>query len=272
MSISINTNIPSLQSQRHSEGASSAMRKDFEKLSSGKRINKASDDPAGLAIAMDLLADASTSVVATRNISDGVSMAAIADSALSTSSDVTTRMAELATQAANGTLSDSQRSQLNNEYQQLSQELNRVSQTTSFNGQQLLSGGNEISLQVGTNGNTASQISMKFADISSGGLGLVSNISTQESARAAIEEVKVAQETLSETRGGLGASVSRLEAAFENLKATELGERDAASRIQDADIAQQSSNLVADRIRQQMSVSVTAQANASPAAAMQLLS
>jgi flagellin len=271
MSITVNTNLPSLASQRQAENSTNSIRKDFERLASGKRINSASDDAAGLAIALDLLSDAGTRGVASRNISDGVSLASIADSALASTTDITTRMSELATQAANGTLSGSQRQALNNEYQELSRELDRIAQTTTFNDQQLLSGNSSFSLQAGVDGQKTSQINLSLPGVSSSSLGLTSDLLSQESARAAIEEVDLAIDSLTSSRGEIGATVSRLETAFENIKTAELGERDAASRIQDADVAQESSNLVADRIRQQISTAIQGQANGAPAIAMKLL-
>ncbi len=271
MAISINTNISSLRVDRSLSKRQSGVDKSFEKLSSGKDINRASDNPAGLAVASQLLAGADTSAVAARNISDGVSIAAIAEGAVGSASEITTRLAELATQASNGTLSDDQRGALNNEYQALRSELDRISQTTEFNGQKLLSGSSATALQVGTDASAASQISLTLPGVSSDSLGIAPDISNQANARQAIEQAKSAQATLAASRGEIGSTVSRLGTAYENLKSYEVNSREAASRIVDADVAKESSLLIANRIGQQAAVAVKAQANIGPSLALDLL-
>jgi len=272
MTVNINTNVPSLRADREINSRSNSLSKSYEKLSSGKAINRASDDPAGLAVALELLANADTSSVALRNINDGVSISSIADGALATSSDITTRLAELATQSANGTLSDNQRSALNQEYQALRSELDRISQTTEFNGQQLLSQGSSFTLQAGIDGSANSQVGLPLPGVSASSLGLASDISTRESALAAVEETKAAVNTISEARGQVGSTVSRLETAYENLKTSEVNARSAASRIIDADVASESSKLIASRIGLEAGLSVKAQANQVPTIAQKLLS
>ena len=183
MSLTINSNVSSLQTQRQLGNRTEALEKNFERLSSGKRVNRASDDPAGLAVALSILAEADTGVVAARNISDGVSALSIADGALQSSSDILTRLGELSTQAANGTLSAEQRSALNNEYQALKSELDRIASTTEFNDQALLSGSSTINLQAGTDGSENSQLGVNLPGVSASSLGLADNILTQENAR-----------------------------------------------------------------------------------------
>lgn len=271
MPININTNIPSLQVDRQLSSQSRALNRSFEKLATGKDINRASDNPAGLAIALDLLANADTGNVAARNISDGISTASIADGALQSASDITTRLSELATQASNGTLSSEQRSSLNNEFQALTSELDRISQTTEFNGQKLLTGNTSVALQVGTTGSADSQIALSLPGVSTSGLGITRDLSTQANAQAALDQVKTAGQTVASARGEIGSTVSRLSTAFENIKTSELNQRDAASRILDVDVAKESANLVSLQIRQQAAVAVKAQANILPQLALKLL-
>jgi flagellin len=232
------------------------LQNNFKKLSSGLRVNSASDDAAGLAVATELLTSAKIDDTGSRNISDALSAANIAEGAIGSASDITTRLNELATQASNGTLSGAQRDALNQEYQALSGELDRISQTTQFNGNQLLDGSTQIGVQAGQ-----SELSIKFPGVSASGLGLASNLLTQESAKAALDESKAATETLASSRGEIGASVARLDTAFENIRSSSVASQSAASQILDADFAEVSSKLAANKISQQASVAINAQAN-----------
>jgi len=232
------------------------LQNNFKKLSSGLRVNSASDDAAGLAVATELLTSARIDDQGSRNISDALSATNIAEGAIGSASDITSRLNELATQASNGTLSASQRSSLNTEYQALASELDRISQTTQFNGVQLLGGNTEIGVQAGQTG-----LSIKFPGVSSSGLGLASNLSSQESARAALDESKAAVEALAQARGDIGSSVARLDTAYENIRSSSVASKSAASQILDADFAEVSSKLAASKIGQQASVAINAQAN-----------
>lgn len=228
----------------------------FKKLSSGLRINSAADDAAGLAVATELLTSAKIDDQGSRNISDALSASNIAEGAIGSASDITGRLNELATQASNGTLSASQRSSLNNEYQALTQELDRISQTTEFNGVQLLNGSTQIGVQAGQ-----SELAINFPGVSASKLGLASDLSSQESARAALDESKAAIESLAGARGDIGSSVSRLDTAYENIRSSSVASKSAASQILDADFAEVSSKLAASKIGQQSSVAINAQAN-----------
>ena len=151
MAITIGSNIASLKAQRTLGVSTDALTRTYEKLSSGQRINKASDDAAGLAIADSLRADQRISTVAIRNANDGISTIAIADGALGQIGNVLSRLAELAEQSANGVYSTTQRSALQNEFTALGSEIERIAVTTVFNGVRLLSGAASIILQVGFN-------------------------------------------------------------------------------------------------------------------------
>ena len=271
MSITISTNIASLQANKELNKQTKEINKQFEHLSSGNRISRASDDPAGLAVALDLLADAGLDSIASRNISDGVSLISITDSALENAGQITGRMSELAAQSANGTLSDAQRSALNDEYQQLSAELNRISETTEFNDQKLLSEKNTVTLQAGTDGSAASQMTLTLPSVSAQNLGLPDNISTQKNAQNALDSIAEARDTISQTRGQIGSVSSRFESALESLGSAEINQREAASRIKDLDVAEASSAMIAARIREQTATAMSAQANQLPNLALQLI-
>ncbi|MCB0339109.1 MAG: flagellin FliC, partial [Bdellovibrionales bacterium] len=172
MSITLGTNIQSLKAQRSLGISSDALSKTFERLSSGQRINSASDDAAGLAIADALRADQRVAAVAIRNANDGISTIAIADSALGQISDVLTRLAELAEQSANGVFSVVQRSALSNEFVALASEIERIAITTEFNGVKLLSGGASVQFQVGFDSASTSQITYSGVQGTLASLGL----------------------------------------------------------------------------------------------------
>ncbi|MCB0322821.1 MAG: hypothetical protein KDD69_04575 [Bdellovibrionales bacterium] len=270
MSLTINSNIFSLANQRELNKSSLSVRSAFEKLSSGKRINRAADDAAGAQIAAALQAEESTFRVAARNISDAVSQLSIADGALESSQAITTRLSELATQSANGTLSDGQRQALNAEFQQLRSELDRINQSTEFNGRQVL--GSTTSVQSGNDSGANSQTEVVVGDVSSQALGLDTlDISTQGGAQAAVDATRNAVSSIADSRGEIGAAESRLATVYSNVQSRALGSAEARSRIEDADIAAESANLIAARIRQQGGAAVGAQANLQPELALRLL-
>lgn len=272
MALRINTNISSLNSDQEVNRRTDALNKNYKKLSSGLRIDSASDDPAGLSVAVDMLTSASVEDVGMQNISDAVSAANIAEGGISNASDIVSRMGELATQAANGTLSADQRTALNNEYQSLSSELDRLGQTTEFNGQQLLSGSTSMTIQTGGDASGNSQLALSFPGVNAAGLGLTSDISTQAGAQSAIDETKKATDSLASSQGDIGGTVNRMQVAFANLQSSVVNLRDAASQIRDLDVANESANLTANQIAQQSATAVQAQANTTPQLAMKLLS
>ena len=270
MALTINTNLFSLQNQRELNKSTNSLGASFQRLSSGKRINRASDDAAGLQIAAALLAEERTSGAAARNISDAASVLSVADGALQSASNITTRLSELSVQAANGTLSDDQRGALQQEFDSLRSELDRISQSTEFNGQQVL--GSATSVQSGTDGSANSQTNVNVGDVSADSLSLASlDISTQAGAQAAIEATKGAVESVSSSRGEIGAAEARLQTTYDNLLTQKLNQAEARSRIEDADIAKESATNIAARIRQQANVSLGASANQQPALALKLL-
>lgn len=273
MALTINSTVNSLSNLKNLNKASSDLKKANERLSSGKRINRASDDPAGAAIAANLASSAQIDAVAARNVNDGFSIANIADGALESAGTITSRLSELATQAANGTLSDTQRSALDQEFQSLKGELDRISNTTEFNGQQLLSGsGGSFDLQVGENGGSDSQITLNTTGVSSSSLGLSgASISTQAGAQAALTQAKAATDSVAQTRGSVGSVVSRLDTAFSNIKTSEVNQRDAEDRISSADIAQEVANRVRASVLQRGDVGLQAQANSSAENVLKLL-
>ena len=285
MPITIGSNIASLQAQRRLSSASEKLGNTFEKLSSGQRINKASDDAAGLAIADALRANQRVASVAIRNANDGISTIAVADSALGEIGNVLSRLAELAEQSANGVFSAVQRSALQNEFTALGSEIERIAVTTEFNGVRLLSGNSQLVLQVGFNSQSTSQISYTGVQGTLNALSLAStNSSTltyslngisisegQSASRLALDAINSAISSLASTRGVLGAAEARLRVAINNISVARENFAAAESRIRDVDVASEAAELTRLGILQQAGAAVLAQANQQPSLALSLL-
>ena len=284
MAISIGSNIVSLQAQRRLDQTGGKLSQAYNKLSSGYRINRGADDSAGLAIAESLKAQSRIAGQAIRNTNDGISTIAIADGALGEVANILSRLAELASQAANGTLSTSQRSVVSNEFVALSSEIERISQVTEFNGIKLLSGTNSITIQVGTGSTAASQIGYQNQLATLQGIGLgttggalvysingTTNDNAATAARLALDAVYAAIYSVGASRGVLGGIESRLSTAIANLGVARENLVAAESRIRDVDVAEEAANLTRLNILQQAGTAVLAQANQLPSLALQLL-
>lgn len=285
MTVTIASNIASLQAQRRLGSATTELSKTFEKLSSGQRINSASDDAAGLAIADSLRAAQRVAAVAIRNANDGISAISIADGALEGISSVLQRLSELAEQSANGVYSTTQRSAMQNEFSALGSEIERIAVTTTFNGVNLLSANTSISLQVGFDSASTSQLQIAAVRGTLASLGLASTNSSQMSfsltgttidngvsaSRIALDAINGAIGSLSSSRGTLGAVQSRLQFAVNNLSVARENFAAAESNVRDVDVAEEAANLTRLSILQQAATSVLAQANQQPAIAYALL-
>ena len=285
MAITVGSNIASLKAQRTLGISSDRLARTYEKLSSGQRINRASDDAAGLAIADALSANSRIAAVAVRNANDGISTIGIADSALGEIGNVLARLAELSQQSANGVFSNNQRAALQNEFTALGSEIERIATTTEFNGVKLLSGGSELVLQVGFNSGSTSRVSyvgvqgtLQALGLAQAGLSQLSySISGttlsegQSASRLALDAINAAITSLASTRGVLGATESRLQVAINNLSVARENFLAAESRIRDVDVASEAAELTRLGILQQAGASILAQANQQPQLALSLL-
>jgi flagellin len=285
MPITVNTNIASLNAQRRLGNSTAQLQKSFERLSSGLRIVRAADDAAGLSIADSLRADQRIASVAIRNANDGISLISIADGALSEMGNVLARMAELAEQSANGIFAPSQRSALQSEFIALGSEIQRIAVTTTFNGLNLLSGGQQIDLQIGFSSASTSQIGFSGIDGTLAALGLAaigasgltfsinanSTTNGQAAAKSALDAVKAAIGSLTTNRGTLGAAESRLNVTITNLQVARENFASAESQIRDVDVASEAAQLTRLNILQQAGAAVLAQANQQPSLALSLL-
>jgi flagellin len=274
MALFVNTNLASLNAQRHLAESQSSLNTSLERLSSGLRINNAYDDAAGLAIADKLQRDTRVTAQAIRNANDGLSALAIGEKSLGQVTSIVTRLSELASESSTGTVTNTQRSAIQNEFTQLLSEIDRISKTATFNGVSLLSGGAGLAIQVGLDGGTTSQINVSTIDAQLSALGIEAStiaVSTSASAQSSLSNLTSAIATIANNRGSLGAYESRLITAIANLQVASEQFSAAESRIRDADVAAEAANLTRGNILQQAGVAVLAQANQAPSVALQLL-
>ncbi len=274
MGIRINTNVSSLNTQRHLSNSSRAFAKSMEKLSSGLRINRAGDDAAGLAISEGLKADIRSLDQASRNAADGISLVQTGEGAMDEVSNILLRMKELTEQSLNGTLSDTDRGYLNSEYSALTSEITRISASTEFNGVKLLdgSGSATLGIQVGIGTAASDSVTIDLSDgRSATDLGVTTGIGNTTDATSAMGEIDTAIATITSARSDFGAIQNRLESSIRNINMTSENLSAANSRIRDVDIAKETSRMTSFQILQQAGVSMLAQANQTSGLAMSLL-
>lgn len=265
----INTNVSALRAQNGSRVASNMLSVAMERLSSGKRINGAKDDAAGLAIATRMDARVRGLSQAIRNASDGISLAQTAEGAMAETSNILVRMRELAVQAANGTASTADRTALQAEVTQLIAQIGDIATRTEFNGTSLLTG-TTVAIQTGVA--TGQTVSVTVADLQAAALGVATvDISTVAGASSALALADTAINTVATQRGNLGALQNRLEATVNNLTAGVTNLTEAKSRIEDADFSAESTKLASAQILSQASTAMLAQANQSQQGVLNLL-
>ena len=275
MALYINTNVASLEAQSNLSKTQKDQATNFQRLSSGMRINSAADDAAGLAIKENLNAQVKSFSVAERNSNNAISMAQTAESALGQVGSILTRMRELAVQGANGDLGATDRGYLDTEFQSLRSEITRISDSTIFNSKQLLSGAaTTITFQVGINNTTSDRIDVSFGGVDLAALGLAAtNVTgaTATNSQAAITSIDAAISTVSSRRASFGASMNRLSTTVSNLQSMRTNMSAAHSRIADVDVAEETASMARNQVLSQAAVSVLSQANQSPQLALSLL-
>lgn len=274
MGLRVNTNIPSLNAQRNLEGITTRLNTNYRRLSTGLRITTAADDAAGLAISERLRAQVRSISQAKRNANDGISLVQTTEGALNETSSILIRMRELAVQANNSTVSDSDRGTLQEEFSALINEVNRIARSTEFNGIKLLDGStSNLQFQVGfgvATGIDTIELSLSPALATTVGIGSldISSLGNPGSAMQAIDE---AIDLVSSLRGSLGAVQNRLVSTIANLGIAAENLQGAESRIRDVDVAVETASLTRNSILQNAAISILAQANAAPQAALSLL-
>jgi flagellin len=279
MSISVLTNVSSLNAQRNLANTQNALASSVGRLSSGMRINTASDDAAGLGISENLKSNLRSLAQAQRNANDGISMSQVAEGSMSDMQGIVSRMRELSVQSANATLGATERGYIQTEFAQLSAEINRIGAVTDFNGQKLLDGSAStgLSFQIGIQNTANDRISMSITKLTTSTLGLSAlhiasaSLSTASSAQAAIGAFDKAIQQLSQARAKVGATQNRMTVTVSNLAVAQENLTAANSRIRDVDVAAESSNLTKSQILSQAGLAVLAQANQLPQSALSLL-
>jgi len=276
MGLRINTNISSIAAQRALGITKNNMDNNLRKLSSGERITRAADDAAGLAISEKLKAHIRGLRQAKRNSDDGVSLIQTAEGGLNEVSNIIIRLRELAVQAASDTVGDTERGFSDIEFQNLKDEIQRISKGSEFNGRKLLDGsGGVVEIQVGIhNDPTQDRIKYDATDIDSTleRLGLnAETINNKEGAQLSLSRLDDALVRINGVRANLGALQNRLQSTSNNIAITEENFSAANSRIRDVDIAAETADLAKNNILSQAGVSVLAQANQAQSAALKLI-
>lgn len=270
MALIVNSNIASLNSQRQLSRSTDELSVSFQRLSSGKRINSAKDDAAGLQISSRLTSQINGLNQGARNANDGISVAQTAEGALDEFTNALQRMRTLAVQSSNGSNNTADRAALNNEVLELTAELDRISEQTSFGGKNLLDGTFAEEFQVGAN--AAQTISVSIAQsFSSGTIGADVTISTFANAQLAITDLDSVLQTVNDTRAELGAKQNRFSSVVRTSDNTSENLSASRSRIEDTDFAAASATLARNSVLQQASSSMLAQANQQPQIALSLL-
>ncbi len=282
----INHNISSMTTQASLFKANRATSSNLEKLSTGLRINRASDDAAGLAISENLRSQVSGAKQARRNAQDGISALNIAEGAANETSAILQRMRELAVQSSTETLTDSERAYTNQEFKQLNQEIDRIADVTNYNGLKLVSkdsgasgrfgsgtGGSALWIDANsTTGTDSITVTIDTLSTDTAGLSISdNNIANASGAQAAISAIDGAIGSVNSMRANIGSFVNRLEHSVNNLLVSETNQQAAESQIRDVDFASESSNFTKNQILSQSATSMLAQANSKSQSVLGLL-
>jgi flagellin len=282
----INHNISAMITNNSLSTVNRSVGKTLEKLSTGLRINRASDDAAGLSVSEQLRTQIRGMGRAKSNAQDGIALLQIAEGAANEMSSILQRMRELSIQSANDTLTSTDRSYLQQEFSALIDEIDRISNATQYNGQTLIAGGessfggigsNSCILHIGANDNAGiDNLRITIDSLSAGALSLTGAgsqvaISSQSLAMSAIGSIDTAIQSVNKMRSDVGAYVNRLEHAINNLSNQEYNTQDAESRIRDVDFASESTQFTRNQILSQSATSMLAQANQVPQGVLSLL-
>ncbi|MFN7684224.1 MAG: flagellin [Oligoflexia bacterium] len=276
MGLRINTNISGMNAQRQLSATRMNLDKTLERLSSGSRINNAGDDAAGLAISENLRAQIRGFKQAKRNSQDGISLIQVTEGGLNEISNMLIRMRELAIQAASDTIGDTERQFVDREFQYLKLEIDRIANSTAFNGTPLLNGRSGVlEIQVGVHNNPVLDrvvYNGERADATLEALRLAGeSVASKQGAQMTLAVVDDAMANVNSVRADLGAIQNRLQSTINNLSINEENLSAANSRIRDADMAEEASELTRNNILMQAGISVLGQANNVSQSALKLL-
>jgi flagellin len=274
MGLRVNTNIASINAQRNTAQVTTRLARNYQRLSTGLRISTAADDAAGLAISERLRSQVRSLGQASRNANDGISLVQVGEGALNEVSNILVRLRELAIQSANGSSSTADKNTIKEEFDSLVNEINRIAQSTEFNGIRLLDGSaSTVTFQVGINtqvGIDSLNVSLTPALSTTLGLSTI-DVGSGGNSSFAISRLDAAVNAVSQLRGRFGSLQNRLQSTIANLGVASESLSAAESRIRDVDVAYETAELTRNNILQQASISILSQANAQPQAALQLL-
>lgn len=276
----INTNVQSIVARQTMSINSRNMSQAMEQLSTGKRINSAKDDAAGMAVSESMTSQIRGMDMAVRNANDAVSLMQTAEGAMVEQSNMLQRMRELSVQASTDTLSDTQRGYLDKEYGKLKDEIDHIASKTAWNGMSVLDGSKgsgstagTFTFQIGTAAGDTMDVQLKKMDTTSTGelSGVAASISTRTEASGAISTIDGALDKINDMRAELGANMNRLTHVTDNLTSMSTNVAASRSRIMDTDYAKATTELARTQIIQQASTAMLAQANQSPQGVLSLL-
>ena len=275
----INTNMFSLNAQRNLNKSQGAMGQAIERLSSGLRINSAKDDAAGMAVAEGMTSKIRGLDVASRNANDGISLAQTAEAALGEITNNLQRIRELAVQSANGTLGDTERGYLQTEVDELTSEITRIVDDTTFNGTKLFAGTASVDIQVGADkGDKISLSTLQLSGMNAYGSATgtvdISNVTAAEAVIASGTEagaISADIDSVINNRSKMGAVQNRFESVISNINSYKEGLQAARSRITDTDYAAETANLARSQVLQQAGTAMVAQANQIPSGVLRLV-
>jgi flagellin len=275
MALTVNNNTASLNAITNLNRTQRSLSGSYGRISSGLRITRAADDAAGLGVAESLGAQAASGRVAMRNTNDGISVIQTAEGAMDSVGDILARMRELAVQSSSETLADDDRAYIQDEFAQLSEEIDRIAAATTFNGTALCDGTTtQLDVQVGIMNTADDRISITLSDLSATSLGVdtgAMDLSSASAAQSAIDDLDVAIGSVNSFRSELGAVQNRLDSALSNMETYTENLESAESQIRDADFAFETAELAKNQILQQAGVSVLAQAKTMNQGALSLL-
>jgi flagellin len=275
MAIVVNSNITAMNALGNLNRTNRGLTSTFAKISSGLRINSASDDGAGLAVAENLASEGQSLGQAQRNTHDGISVIQTAEGATNEVSDILKRMRELAVQSSSETLHNNERSYIQDEFKQLTAEVDRIADVTEFNGISLANANNaQLNVQVGIHDTTDDRIAVELGDLRSATLKVDTgnvDLSNVASAQQALQTIDNALDSVNGYRSDYGAVENRLESALNNLEVYSENIAGAESRIRDADFAHETAEMSKFNIMQQAGVAILSQANGISQGALRLI-
>ena len=278
MALTVNTNMAAMAAANTLNNTQGALSNTLARVSSGLRVTKAADDAAGQAVATNLSAQARSGKQAIRNANDGISVIQTAEAASKEVISILDRMRELAVQSSSETLEDGERAYIDSEFEQLSEEVERIAQSTEFNGISLSAGGStsQLSVQVGVDASSNSRVTIELGDLTASNLGVDTgtsgvDLSKASKAQSAITTIDSAIDSVNSIRASYGATQNRLESSINNMSSYVESLSAAASQIEDADYAHETAEMTRLQVMQQAGVAALGQARGMNQSVLSLL-